>query len=477
MRLLALGRVAYDPFLRVGAADREVQHDGAILGAGDGGEAGDPGGTLGGEDVGGLTHQLMEAADIQLDAVQGIGQQVGKGRLAVHHAPGHGVAVVVHADDAELGIVYFGVHADNQLVLVALDGNAVDGLQVVFLIRPEQSRADGSEDHQRDDGCCGLFRLLSAFLLLRFFLQALFFLRVGKGFVAVVGQRLVVLFVLCEGEAVGGILLRFRRDRRLGNLMGDQRVGLVHDLGNFLGHLVGQKIGRVRRLREGFVLCILRDGFLRLGGGFLGSGGGLHRHHILRLCLNGGVDGDGGVIDGIALHVGGQRLAQFFRLLPALGRVGVNGLHDDLRDLVVGIDGRRKGFVRRFALEGQAAVVVELIEDHANGVGVRRFVQRGHGVVQLRGRIGTAVLVRQGRVAQRVQRDEAQIADAVAFFLGQEDVGGLQVHIQASRLTADGERGAQVKTKIDRFQMGDRIAADVLCQRMLVGADEVDLVA
>ena len=35
----------------------------------------------------------------------------------------------------------------------------------------------------------------------------------------------------------------------------------------------------------------------------------------------------------------------------------------------------------------------------------------------------------------------------------------------------------QVKTKIDRFQMGDRVAADVLCQRMLVGADEVDLVA
>ena len=154
-------------------------------------------------------------------------------------------------------------------------------------------------------------------------------------------------------------------------------------------------------------------------------------------------------VDGIALHVGGQRLAQFLRLLPALGGVGVNGFHDDLRDLVVGIDGRGERFVGRLVLEGQAAVVVELIEDHAHGVGVRRFVQRGHGVVQLRGRIGTAVLVRQGRVAQRVQRDEAQIADAVAFFLGQEDVGGLQVHVQASRLTADGERGAQVKTKID----------------------------
>ena len=161
-----------------------------------------------------------------------------------------------------------------------------------------------------------------------------------------------------------------------------------------------------------------------------------------------------------------QQLAQLLRLLPAFGRVGVNGLHDDLRDLVVGIDGRGERFVGRLVLEGQTAVVVKLIEDHAHGVGIRRFVQRGHSVVQLWGRIGAAVLVRQGRVAQSVQRDEAQVADAVALFLGQEDVGGLQVHVQASRLTADGERGAQVKTKIDRFQMGDRIAADVLIRRL-----------
>ena len=238
-------------------------------------------------------------------------------------------------------------------------------------------------------------------------MQALFFLRVGKGFVAVVGQRLVVLFVLCEGEAVGGILLRFRRDRRLGNLMGNQRVGLVHNLGNFLRHLVGQKIGRVRRLRESFILRILRDGFLLLGRRFGGSGGGLRRHHILRPGLDGGVDGDGSIVDGIALHVGGQRLTQLLRLLPAFGGVGVNGLHDDLRDLVVGIDGRGERFVGRLVLEGQTAVVVKQIEDHAHGVGVRRFVQRGHGVVQLRGRIGASVLVRQGRVAQRVQWDEA----------------------------------------------------------------------
>ena len=376
----------------------------------------------------------MEAADVQLDPVQGIGQQIGKGRLAVHHAPGHGVAVVVHADDAEPGVVHRGVHADNQLILVALNGNAVDGLQVVFLVCPEQPRADGGEDYQSDDGCGGLFGLLSALLLFRFLLQTLFFLRVGEGFVAVVWQRLVVLLVLGEGEAVGGILLRLRGDGRLGNLVGNQGVGLVHDLGNFLGHLVGQKAGRVRRLREGFVLRILRDGFLLrilrdgfllLGRRFVGNGRGLHRHHILRLCLDGGVDGDGGVIDGIALHVGGQRLAQLLRLLPALGGVGVNGPHDDLRDLVVGVDGRGEGFAGGFVLEGQAAVVIELIENHAHGVGVRRLVQRGHGVVQLRGRIGAAVLVRQGRVAQSVQRDEAQVADVVALFLGQEDVGGL----------------------------------------------------
>ena len=367
----------------------------------------------------------MEAADVQLNPVQGIGQQIGKGRLAVHHAPGHGVAVVVHADDAEPGVVHRGVHADNQLILVAFNGNAVDGLQVVFLVCPEQPRADGGEDHQSDNGCGGLFGFLPALLLFRFLLQTLFFLRVGEGLVAVVWQRLVVLLVLGEGEAVGGILLRLRGDGRLGNLVGDQLVGLLHNLGNFVRHLVGQKAGRVRRLREGFVLRILRDGFLLLGRRFVGNGRGLHRHHILRLCLDGGVDGDGGVIDGIALHVGGQRLAQLLRLLPALGGVGVNGPHDDLRDLVVGVDGRGEGFAGGFVLEGQASVVIELIENHAHGVGVRRLVQRGHGVVQLRGRIGAAVLVRQGRVAQSVQRDEAQVADAVALFLGQEDVGWL----------------------------------------------------
>ena len=41
--------------------------------------------------------------------------------------------------------------------------------------------------------------------------------------------------------------------------------------------LVGQKIGRVRRLRESFILRILRDGFLLLGRRFGGSGGGLRR--------------------------------------------------------------------------------------------------------------------------------------------------------------------------------------------------------
>ena len=29
--------------------------------------------------------------------------------------------------------------------------------------------------------------------------------------------------------------------------MGNQRVGLVHNLGNFLRHLVGQKIGKIKR--------------------------------------------------------------------------------------------------------------------------------------------------------------------------------------------------------------------------------------
>ena len=184
----------------------------------------------------------------------------------------------------------------------------------------------------------------------------------------------------------------------------------------------------------------LRHGVFRLGGlrdGFAQSRNG----RILQRF----VGGDGGVVDGIALHIGCQSLAQVGGTAPASLGIRIQGFQNDLRQLIVRIDGGREAFLRGLVPVGQLAVIIELVEDHAHGIGIRGEIQGLHGVEELRGRIPALVFFRQGGIAQLVQRDKAQVTDAVLLLVGNEDISGLQSHIQRACLTAHRQGGAQIK--------------------------------
>ena len=139
----------------------------------------------------------------------------------------------------------------------------------------------------------------------------------------------------------------------------------------------------------------------------------------------------------------------------------MDGLHDDFCQLIVCLDRGGQSFFGGAALEGQGAVVIKLIQNHAQGVGIHSHIHGSHGIKQFRRRINAVILLRQGCVTQGVQGQEAQVANAVFFLVGQENVGGLQIHIQGTGLPTDGQRIAHIQTQIHRFQMGNRIVADI----------------
>ena len=75
---LPLGFIVNRPAAGLIALHGEVQNHGTVLGAAYGGEGENIGGGIGGEHIGGFAGELMEAADIQLDGIDGAGTQVGE---------------------------------------------------------------------------------------------------------------------------------------------------------------------------------------------------------------------------------------------------------------------------------------------------------------------------------------------------------------------------------------------------------------
>ena len=118
--------------------------------------------------------------------------------------------------------------------------------------------------------------------------------------------------------------------------------------------------GSIRRLRRAIIFRCCFGGlgcFVRLGTFLLRAflGCCLFRRRIRRFdvgrcvlrlllfCLGffkfqGKIRGNRHVIDGISLHVGNQSLAHVLGVCPALFWVRMDGLQDNLRQLVVGID-------------------------------------------------------------------------------------------------------------------------------------------
>ena len=180
-------------------------------------------------------------------------------------------------------------------------------------------------------------------------------------------------------------------------------------------------------------------------------------------------------------------MAHLRRGLPAVGRIGGDGLCDDGGHLLVGTDGGGHALAAGqpripigallVGFEGQLACVVDLIEDQAQGVGVHGGVQGGIGIGHLGGGVDAAVALGQGRVGQHIHRHEAQVADAVLLILEHVDVLGLQVHIQPSGLPAHGQGGAHVDAQVHGAQVGHGIALHESVQGLTVAAEQDHVIA
>ena len=155
----------------------------------------------------------------------------------------------------------------------------------------------------------------------------------------------------------------------------------------------------------------------------------------------------------------------------------MTGLHDDLGHLFVRIGGGSQFLHGRLVLEGQNTIVVDLIQDQAQGVSIGGAVDGSEHIVQLRRGVAAAVLAGQSRILDRVQADEAQIADLVILVVGNKDVIGLQIHIQMTGPAAGGQGCAQVQTQIDSFQVGHGTLLQMTLQGTAVGSQQIDVIA
>ena len=409
-----------------------------------------------------------------------------------------------------------------------------DGLQVQILVIPVASGAESGECQQENQQGNQLFP--EFFPLLRgesagFFLL-LFFIRFRVIHQRVHGDAGVLCFrVILFGKSKGirGIG-NLRQNHPAGRFMGNQIVRFGKNPGQLVGHLMGQQVITVGAVGQGFVLrkpdpgvlvrifggilglfClsglwlfpfILRLTFLRRrffseGGRFLrillrafrrrgiirfrGSGfrrlGRKNGRIFLRVNLQGRIRGNGGIVDSIALQISGQGMAHFLRIFPTGFRIGMNCPHNDLRQLVVGIQGRGKGLFRGAAVEGQLTIIIQLVQNHAHSIGIRREIEGIHGVPQFRRGVVAAIPVRNGSVFHGVQGNETQIADAVFFLVREVNIAGLQIHIQRPGLTAHGQRGAEIQSQVNGLQMGYGVTPYIFLQGTLIAAHQINLKA
>ena len=423
----------------------------------------------------------MEAVYRQLNPIQGIRQQIGKDGLAVYQGLLGAVAVGIGTGDMEGGRIHLGGHRDRQLMGSARQNQIVNGLQIAGLVEPEAAAANEGQDQQHDQGgdqplgTAPLFPLDGNGGRLRG--KVIFLLVIGgkirKGDAEILVIIVFIFFLPCR------FLLRLR-DRGGFRLPDNGSRGL--GCGGFLGDvlrdlLLGVRWGSfglvirhlVRQLQGLRILCGRGSIHSRRGGrcllGFVGADG------------RSGGRGDGDIVDGVALQVAHQCLAHLHRIGPAVGRVRIQGLHNDGSHLVVRIGGVGEGILGLCGGLRQDPFVVDLVQDHANAVGIHRFVENLPVLPHLCRYIGAAVLPRQGGVGQRFQLHKAQITDAELLALGKEHVAGLQGHIQIACPAADGQSGAKVKAQIHRIQIGHGLFAHIPQQRAPVLAEDVDLIS
>ena len=173
--------------------------------------------------------------------------------------------------------------------------------------------------------------------------------------------------------------------------------------------------------------------------------------------------------------------------LPAVGGIDGDGLGDDGSHVGIGADGSGHALAGTELLKpvgllfgigiGERAVIVDLIEDQTQGVGVHGGIQAGVGVGNLRRGIDAAAALGQGGIGQHIHGLEAQVTDAVFLIVEQIDVLRLQIHIEPSGLPAHRQGGAHVDAQVHGAQVGHAVAAQIALQGHAVAADEVHLVA
>ena len=102
--VLALTGGGEHPFLRVVAADGQVHQGAALVRAGDGGHADHLRLALRGEHIGNLPRQLVQAGNVDLDIVQGVGAQTGEYGGAAGDLGNLGRAIGIRAGDGEQAV-------------------------------------------------------------------------------------------------------------------------------------------------------------------------------------------------------------------------------------------------------------------------------------------------------------------------------------------------------------------------------------
>ena len=433
-----------------GAGNGEIQNHGTVLGTGVDFQIGDLGFRSSMMAAAIDAGELMEAVNFDLDGIAGTGGQIGENNFTVFQRLALGVAMGIRADDGQLSVFDLRIHGNGELIIGAGDLQSINALQVVSPV--EEQTADGKctdeKQHQNQNQRVELLSgLLSRRALLRDFFCKVSTVLAIEDLDAAIGM-LDALSVHDHGSAViffhNGKGSRYCGRSCIGGRQCDREVdggvadGQIHSghrnqsvchaqhgtcfFGDRLLSILlrgciagcGIVINCRRRFDRGLFSGLLNDGlFSRRFGLFRGffDGGDAGRMRIQR-----------GVINRVALHIGSQCLSHGHRVVPTVAGIGGNGLHDDLCDLVVGVQRSGQGRLGGIGFAGKLTVIEHLIEDHAGGVGIDRLIQCGKGVILIRGSIRTAVFAGKAGVLETVQLDKAQITDAVFPVIGYENV-------------------------------------------------------
>ena len=79
--------------------------------------------------------------------------------------------------------------------------------------------------------------------------------------------------------------------------------------------------------------------------------------------------------------------------------------------------------VLRFQGNGrEISLVVNLVQDHADSIGIHSLVQDFHVILYFRRCIAAAVFTGKGSIGQGIQLDKAKITDSILLFPGKEDI-------------------------------------------------------